>query len=125
MLKSCDCDGKKVLIFACSGGSNVGQITNEAAKKLTAEGLGTFFCLAGVGGDISGIIETTKSADEVIVLDGCSVACAKAILDKAGIAMTQYIDATKLGIAKEPHFDITPEQIETVSQAVRSGSSAD
>ncbi len=118
MLSSNDREGKTVLIFACSGGSNVGQISNEAAKKLTADGVGRFFCLAGVGGDISGIIETTKAADEVIVIDGCSVACAKAIIDKIDVPINCYIDATKLGIEKAPHLDFTDEEINTVCDAV-------
>lgn len=124
MLSSCCSDERKVLIFACSGGSNVGQIVNEAAKKLTEEGLGRFFCLAGIGGDISGIIETTKGADEIMVLDGCSVACAKAMLDKLGAPIACYVDATDLGISKEPHFNITEEEIEKVCEAARSAVSA-
>lgn len=120
MLSSCCSDEKKVLIFACSGGSNVGQITNEAAKKLTGEKIGRFFCLAGVGGDIEGIVNTTKDADVVVVLDGCSVSCSKAILDKVDVPITVYVDATKLGIDKNPSFDISEEQIESVCAAVRS-----
>ncbi|MBN2445147.1 MAG: putative zinc-binding protein [Phycisphaerae bacterium] len=120
METSCDCGGPKTFIFACSGGSNVGQITNEAAKRLTAEGLGRFFCLAGIGGDVSGIVESTKAADNVIVLDGCGVACAKLCLEKINVPITCYIDATELGIDKQPHFDITEEQIGAVCDAVRS-----
>ena len=119
MLKEGCCDGKKTLIFACSGGSNVGQIVNEAAKKLTGEEVGKFYCLAGVGGGISGIVETTKGADQIVVLDGCSVACAKAIVDKLQVPITCYVDAAQLGIEKAPHFDITEEQVETVCAAVR------
>ena len=119
MLKDSCCSDKKTLILACSGGSNVGQITNEAAKRLTGEGVGRFFCLAGVGGDISGIVETTKGADEVVVLDGCSVGCAKAIVEKVAAPITCYVDATQLGIEKNPSFDMTDQQIETVCAAVR------
>ena len=121
MLQSNCCDDKLVLIFACSGGSNVGQITNDAAKKLTEEGLGRFFCLAGVGGDIKGIIDTTKGADAVVVLDGCSVGCAKAIVEKVEVPIALYVDATELGIDKNPSFDYTNEQVEMVCAAVRDG----
>jgi len=52
------------LILACSGGSNVGQITNQAALELTREGRGRMFCLAGLGADIPGIIKTVREAGE-------------------------------------------------------------
>lgn len=35
------------MILACSGGSNVGQLSNQAAIELTQEGFGKMFCLAG------------------------------------------------------------------------------
>jgi len=38
------------MILACSGGSNVGQLSNQAAVALTREGFGKMYCLAGVGG---------------------------------------------------------------------------
>ena len=38
------------MILACSGGSNVGQLSNQAAIELTHEGFGKMFCLAGIGG---------------------------------------------------------------------------
>lgn len=51
----------EILIFPCSGGSNVGQIANEAAKDLTTLGKGKMYCLAGVGGHINNLIESTKA----------------------------------------------------------------
>lgn len=88
------------LILACSGGSNVGQITNQAALELTREGLGKMFCLAGLGGDIAGIIKAVREADGLIVLDGCALGCAKAIMERAGLPLGQYLVATDLGIEK-------------------------
>ena len=41
------------------------------------EGLGTIYCLAGIGAHIPGMVESTRSADRVLVIDGCSVACGK------------------------------------------------
>jgi uncharacterized metal-binding protein len=114
------CSSANVILLACSGGSNVGQITNEAAKRLDQEGLGKFFCLAGVGGAIRGMLANVEGADRVIVLDGCPVACARAVLDTAGIAIDHYVMATDCGIEKEHHFDLTPGQIEKVCAAARS-----
>ena len=50
------CCGSTSLILACSGASNVGQITNEVAKKLDIEKQGRFFCLAGDGGQLNGMV---------------------------------------------------------------------
>ena len=58
MEEKCLCEPTEILIFPCSGGSNVGQIANEAGVKLTQEGMGKFSCLAGIGGHVSGTIES-------------------------------------------------------------------
>jgi len=113
------CGGKKTLIFACSGGSNVGQLSNEAAKRLDTEGMGSFFCLAGIGGDIGGIVNQTRDADVRVVIDGCSVGCAKAAFEKLDIPISSYVVITDLGIEKGHHFNLTEEQIETVCAAVK------
>ncbi len=43
MEEKCLCEPTEILIFPCSGGSNVGQIANEAGVKLTQED-GSRFC---------------------------------------------------------------------------------
>lgn len=113
------CAQKKVLVFACSGGSNVGQLSNEAAKRLDVEGVGSFFCMAGVGGGIAGIIGKSKAADVTIVIDGCDVGCVKAAFEREGVEMTKYVVITDLGIEKGHHFDLTDEQIEKVCAAAK------
>lgn len=60
----CLCESTEILVFPCSGGSNVGQITNEAAKSMTTLGYGKMYCLAGIGGHISSIIDAIKNCKE-------------------------------------------------------------
>jgi len=55
------CDGGIKLIFPCSGAADVGEISDKAARGLTAQGHGKMFCLAGIGGNINGIIRIEKS----------------------------------------------------------------
>ncbi len=55
--EKCLCEPTEVLIFPCSGGSNVGQIANETAKNLTTLDYGKMYCLAGIGGHVSGLSE--------------------------------------------------------------------
>jgi len=40
---------RTVLLYACSGGANVAEIADRAARELMFAGCGTMFCLAGLG----------------------------------------------------------------------------
>ena len=109
-----------VMILACSGGSNVGQLSNQAAVELTKEGFGKMFCLAGIGGHLSGFVQSAKDVPAMIAIDGCSVGCAKAILEHAEIPLKAYLVITDLGIEKNKNFDLDRETIEKVKNAVKS-----
>ncbi|WP_243359466.1 putative zinc-binding protein [Fundidesulfovibrio terrae] len=100
MSGSCCAKGDEVMILACSGGSNVGQLTNQAAVELTREGFGKMFCLAGIGGGLKGFVKSAQGTPRVVVLDGCPVGCAKAILEREEIPLKSYIVVTDLGIEK-------------------------
>lgn len=117
-MSSC-CAGQKTLVFACSGGSNVGQLSNEAAKRLDIEGVGSFFCMAGVGGGLPGMVAKSKETDATIVIDGCDIGCTKAAFEREGVPMSQYVVITDLGIEKRHHFNLTQEQIACVYGAVK------
>ena len=56
MAEECCVPGGNIMILVCSGGSNVGQLSNQAAVELTQEGFGKMFCLAGIGGQLSGFV---------------------------------------------------------------------
>lgn len=100
MTEKCLCETNEILIFSCAGSSNVGQIANQAAVKLAQDGLGRYFCLAGIGGHVSGMIESTKAGKMLIAIDGCSVACGKKTLEHAGFRADEYVQVTDLGIEK-------------------------
>lgn len=117
-MSSC-CAGKKTLVFACSGASNVGQLSNEAAKRLDQQGVGSFFCMAGVGGGLGGFVSKSCAADATIVIDGCDVGCVKAAFEREGVPISKYVVITDLGIEKGHHFNLEDTQIETVCAAAR------
>jgi len=117
------------LILACSGGSNVGQLTNQAAVELTREGRGKMFCLAGLGADVAGIIKTVREAGEtggVIVLDGCALGCAKGIMERAGLPLGTYLVATDLGIekVKDAQLVVRQEDVDKLKAAAIGGARA-
>lgn len=103
--------GRKVLFYACSGGANVAEIADRAARQLMREGEGIMFCLAGLGADIPNMIETAKGADLNLVLDGCQVDCARKIFDRHGLKNYVQVRITDLGIEKQKGAPVKDEQV--------------
>ena len=85
------------LIFACSGAADVGKISDLAARKLAAEGAGKMFCLAGIGGRVSGIMETTRVATAILAIDGCPLDCARKTLEQAELYEVRAPPAERSG----------------------------
>lgn len=98
------CSGSKRMIYACSGGSNTGQITNEMAKNLSSQGYGSMTCGIGMGADLSGFIVSAGEADKNIVLDGCSVSCLKKVFDRHKIKDFDHYILTDMGIKKDKNL---------------------
>lgn len=96
----CACSAAPKLIFSCSGAADVGHLSDLAARKLTQGGVGKMFCLAGIGGRVSGIVETTKSASKVLAIDGCPLDCARKSLEEAGFNDFEHMRLTDLGMEK-------------------------
>lgn len=114
------CNGSsQVMILACSGASNVGQLSNQAAVELTQEGVGKMFCLAGIGGNLGGFVQSAKDAESMVVMDGCAIGCAKAIFKQAGVPLSNYLVLTDLGIEKNKNFKLDTKDVEKVKMAVR------
>jgi len=84
---------------------------------MTQAGVASMFCLAGIGGHISGMIASCKGADAIIAIDGCSVACAKKTLEHADIPIAKYVVVTELGIEKNKNFDLNENYITKVVDA--------
>jgi uncharacterized metal-binding protein len=98
--KDCSCCRGTTLVFACSGAADVGAIADQAARKLTHEGVGQMFCLAGIGGRVNGIMKTTAAADTVLAIDGCPLNCVKHCLEEAGFGNFKHLQLADLGLAK-------------------------
>jgi len=107
------------MILACSGGSNVGQLSNQAAVELTQEGFGKMFCLAGIGGQLSGFVQSAKDVPAMVAIDGCAVGCAKAILKQAQVPLRHYLVLTDEGIEKNKDFNLQKADVEKVKSAVK------
>lgn len=114
----CSCSAAPTLIFSCSGAADVGELSDRAARQLTREGKGKMFCLAGIGGRVSGIVKSTESAEAILVIDGCSLNCAKKCLEQAGFTKFNHIQITELGFAKG-HCPITDEAVSKVVEVAQ------
>ena len=115
----CLCEPTEILIFPCSGSYNVGQIANEAAKDLTTLGHGKMYCLAGIGGHVSGLVESTKAAKKIVAIDGCPVECAKKTLEHAGFKIDVHVVVTELGIQKVLSFMMDVSEINKVVEKIK------
>jgi uncharacterized metal-binding protein len=109
------CCGGTELIFACSGAADVGEIADRAARKLTKDGIGRMFCLAGVAARKDGIMKTTETASKIVAIDGCSLDCVKKCLELAGFKKFAHLRVTDLGFEKG-QAAVTDENIATVAQ---------
>ena len=94
------CQGGPTLIFSCSGAADVGAVSDQAARRLSKEGVGSMFCLAGVGGRVDPIMEETCSASQILAIDGCGLDCVKKTLELAEIGNVKHLRVTDLGLEK-------------------------
>jgi len=94
------CSSGTKLIFSCSGAADVGEIADRVARKITKDGVGTMFCMAGIGGRVEPIMKKTQSASKVVAIDGCELDCVKKCLQEAGFADFSHIRVTDLGMEK-------------------------
>ncbi len=117
--KKCLCSNGDTKIVACSGGSNVGQIANQAAIELAKAKVGGFFCLAGVGAHIKGMIKSGKEADLVVAIDGCPVQCAAKTLQHAEIEPAIQVIVTELGIEKSHDIAVDKRDCSIVVEKVK------
>jgi len=115
----CSCGDEQVtLIFPCSGSSNVGQLTNELALRMTREGIGKMSCLAGVGAHVSGFVVSAKDCDQLVVLDGCPQRCAAKLFEHVGIRPHVYLLLTEHGFQKRHDVPVLPEEVERALELV-------
>jgi len=114
---SCCCSGTKkktVLLYACSGGANVAEMSDRAARQLMREGAGSMFCLAGLGADLPNMVQQAKDADLNLVIDGCPIDCARKIFERHGLKNVQYVRITDLGIEKKKGVPVTEAEVAKV-----------
>ena len=119
MSQECCAPNGNVMILACSGASNLGQLSNQAALELAREGFGKMFCLSGIGAHLSGFVQSAKDVPAMVAIDGCPVACAKKILEHAQIPLRAYVAVSYLGIQKNMDTNLKREELDKVKAMTR------
>lgn len=92
---------KNVLLYACSGGSNVAEASDRACRQLMGENIGSMYCLAGLGAGIDKMVQNARAADLNVVIDGCPTDCARKIFEKLNITNVKFMRVTDLGLEKK------------------------
>lgn len=101
---------KKTTVYSCSGCSNVAQLANRIAVKLHRENIATMSCIAGVGGDVTSLVRQAKQAEQILVLDGCPLACALNCLKRHSIGPDTHIVLTDYDLAKNYQTDFGDQE---------------
>ena len=97
----CTCQPAPKLVFPCSGASDVGGLTDRAARQMSLDLTGKMYCLAGIAGQVEGILANTKAAAKVLVIDGCKEECARKTMELAGFSGFAYLQLERdLGVEK-------------------------
>ena len=104
-------------LVTCSGISNTGKLTTQAALMLMQRRPGQYVWMHAKQSTAS-LNEEIGDSEEVIVIDGCKDCCAKKKLSASRLAPHYHIIATELGIEKNGMADVQFDEIEKVVRAV-------
>jgi len=105
------------VIVTCSGISNTGKLTTQAALTLMQRTPGQYAWMHAK--QSAAMLELDiGDADQVIVIDGCGDCCAKKKLSSSRIAPHHHIIATELGIEKNGMGEVQYDEIEKVVRAI-------
>lgn len=73
------------LVFACSGASDVGGISDQAARRIGRSKVAIMSCVAGIGAQVPELLDTARAAVGILAIDGCGRDCARLCLERAGL----------------------------------------
>ncbi|MBU2511232.1 putative zinc-binding protein [bacterium] len=115
-MSECCGNEKTVLLYACSGASDVGNVSDRVARGLSRDGFGKMTCVAAIGAGLSGFIESAKGATENITIDGCDKYCARLSLERVGVTPKSYV-LTEMGL-KKGETSVTDQTIRSIRQKI-------
>ena len=118
MSDACCEEGSNRMIIGCAGAASVGQSTNQLAMELSEEGYGKRFCLAGIAAHRDGFVRSVRDADQMLVLDGCPIACARKIIEHVDADVRNHFIITECGIEKKMRCDLNRETLDRIKEGI-------
>lgn len=105
----------KFILYACAGCSKGGQAAYQTALALDDKKVAEMSCLAGIASGNYSFVKKIRNR-KIIAIDGCPIECAKNVLQKQGLTVSEHVQLKWYGIRKNDSF--TPGQIHTVVEAI-------
>ena len=110
----------EALVYACSGASNLGQLTNQIAIRLDRAGLAEMSYAEAVGIEAGAPYAAALSGRPVVAISGCPLACADRLLAERGIAVASSIQLENRGVLKAKHVPVGGQDSERIYGEVAS-----
>ncbi len=108
----------ETLVYACSGASNLGQLTNEIAVRLDRAGLAEMSCAEAVGIETGPPHVAAQSGRPVVAISGCPLACADRLLAEHGVKVARSVQLENRGVLKAKHVSVGREESERIYEEV-------
>ena len=119
-IKTAEARHNKPLVYACSGCSNVAQLTNDLAVVLDRQGIAKMSCISGIGGRVKSLVKIAQSGRPVLALDGCPLNCVRHTLATIDVVPTWHIEVTSFGYKKARQQDCSLSSAYELLQHIQS-----
>lgn len=106
-----------VVLATCSGFCNVGQLTTQAAMHLIRRFPGMYTWMKAEKGKS---VHNPGTNRPVWAIVGCEDCCACEVLEKSGVCYSKTVIATDLGISRDPHGEVSFDQISRFAEKITS-----
>lgn len=93
-------------------------MANWLAVQLDRAGLAEMSCIAGIGGNISSIVNKALTA-KTIGIDGCALGCVRSCLKQIGLSDMIYYELSEFGVKKKYHEDFDHLQAIEIFQQIK------
>lgn len=109
---------KGIVIYACSGCSDAGELADHTARELSKRQLGERSCLAGIGGRVKPLLRTAAAATHIVAVDGCPSNCARPTLSRRVSKLVIIWNFTNWNCVKEVARPLKSTLLKAVQGAV-------
>lgn len=107
------------IIYSCSGCSSAAQCANYIAVKIDRQKIAEMSCIAGVGGDVTSLVNVAKSGREIITIDGCHLKCCQACLKRHDVQPTEAFVLSDFKVRKKLGEDFDKDEADFVLSQIQ------